>query len=242
MSELTLADLIANGTMNPEIAATMWSIAAERRSFLVVAVPRLAGKSTVSDAILHFAPPGLPIHRLSGDEQEMDRLAEHPDGGYLVVGEFSQAPVPTYIWGSPVRKVFETVRAGFSLTTALHAPTVEEAYAAVCHGNGVSDADASVLNYMVYIRRMGDDQDSFWRRIAEVHEVDRVVDGRPEGRLLFRWEESGDRFEQVTEPRLLAVDAVGIAERAARLGELVSSKRTGEEHVRALATETPPTG
>ena len=65
MSELTLVDLVRNGTMNAEIAATLASIAAERRSFMVVAVPRFAGKTTVTDAMLHCLPADVPVHRLS---------------------------------------------------------------------------------------------------------------------------------------------------------------------------------
>ena len=156
MSDLTILDLVANGTMDGDIAATLWSVADERRSFMTVAVPRFAGKSTVSAAILRLVRPGTPIHILTGDESQMEELARHPDGGYLVVGEFSRAPVDTYLWGAPVRKVFETVAAGFSLVTALHAPTVEEAYDKICSGNKVSDEDASTINYMVYIERHGE--------------------------------------------------------------------------------------
>lgn len=238
MSELTLADLIRNGTINAEIAATLWSIVAEQHSFMVVAVPRFAGKSTVGDAMLHCVPKHAPIHQLSGEESEMERLKRDAGGGYLVVGEFSNAPVPRYIWGSPVRKVFETMRVGYSLSTALHAPSVEEAYSAICHGNNVADEDASKISYMIYIERMGDDQDSFWRRVAEVHEVDRVVDGRPQGRMLFRWQEQGDRFEQTQEAQLLTVDADQLRERARLLNDLASSGRTSVENVRSVVADS----
>ena len=97
MPELTLVDLVRNGTMNAETAATLASIAAEQHSFMVVAVPRFAGKSTVTNAMLHCVPANVPVHRLSGDEAEMDRLKRNAGGGYLVVGEFSRAPVPSYI-------------------------------------------------------------------------------------------------------------------------------------------------
>ena len=234
MPDLTLVDLVRNGTMNAEIAAILASIAAEQHSFMVVAVPRFAGKSTVTNAMLHCVPENVPVHRLSGDEAEMDRLKHDAGGGYLVVGDFSKAPVPSYIWGSPVRKVFETMRSGYSLSTALHAPSLDEAYAAICRTNGVPDEDASRLTYMVYIQRMGDDEDLFWRRIAQIHEVDRVVGGRPQSRLLYRWREREDRFEQVEEPRLLAVSADRLRKRARGLTELASSGRTSVEDVRSV--------
>ena len=115
---------------------------------------------------------------------------------------------------------------------------MDEAYAAICRTNGVPDEDASRLTYMVYIQRMGDDEDLFWRRIAQIHEVDRVVGGRPQSRLLYRWREREDRFEQVEEPRLLAVGADRLRERARGLAELASSGRTSVEDVRFVVADS----
>lgn len=230
----TLLDLVANGTLDSNLAATMWTVADERRSFMTVAIPRFAGKSTVSDGILGFVRPGTPIHPLSGESDQMEELATRPDGGYLVVGEFSKAPVDNYIWGAPVRKVFETVSAGFSLVTALHAPTVEDAYDVVCSGNEVSDADASRINYMLYIERHGEDESSFWRRISRVWEVESVVDGKPSARLLHRWNEESDTFDAVNAPLLLDADAGVIADRADRIQALVDRERTSEADVAGL--------
>lgn len=234
MSDLTILDLVANGTMDGDIAATLWSVADERRSFMTVAVPRFAGKSTVSAAILQLVRPGTPIHILTGDESQMEELARHPDGGYLVVGEFSRAPVDTYLWGAPVRKVFETVAAGFSLVTALHAPTVDEAYDKICSGNKVSDEDASTINYMVYIERHGESADDFWRRLSRVWEVERVVDGTPRARLLHRWDGDTDSFETVERPRLLDADHAVLQDRADRIRSFVAQGRTSAADVQAL--------
>jgi len=91
---------------------------------------------------------------------------------------------------------------------------------------------------MVYIERRGDDEDSFWRRIAQVYEVDRVVDGTPRGRLLFRWREKNDSFERVEKPRLLGIDGNLLRERAYRISELVTSGTTSVEDIRSVATDT----
>lgn len=48
---LRLPDLVRNGTMSAEIAATLAGAVEEGRSFFVLAVPRLAGKSTVTEAV-----------------------------------------------------------------------------------------------------------------------------------------------------------------------------------------------
>ncbi|MEE8369212.1 MAG: hypothetical protein V3S00_00420, partial [Dehalococcoidia bacterium] len=222
----SIIELVRNGTLSAEMAALLWAAVDERRSFLSVAIPRLAGKTTVSNAILALLDPSVPVHRLSGDEAEMARLGTAATGGYLVVGEFSQAPVPSYIWGAPVRRVFETLEAGYSLATALHAPGLEETFDVICAGNGVSDQAASRIDLMLYIRRFGAGPETFWRRLAEIHEVEDVERGRPRGRLLFRWVEEDDRFETVEQPLTLRADAEELQDRAEAIAALAQSGRT----------------
>ena len=222
----TVLDLIRNGTMSAEMAATLWAAVDERVSFVTVAIPRFAGKTTTTNAVLALLSPSVPIHRLSGDETEMVRLKQEASGGYLVVGEFSQAPVSTYIWGAPVRRVFDTMIAGYSLAVALHASSLQEAFGAICLGNGVTDEQASCIGMMLYIRRFGDDPDTFWRRLSEVHEIDWVQAGQPSGRLLHRWVENEDRFEVVNVASKLSTRPEDLAARAVSLREMVDAGRT----------------
>ena len=231
--EITIAELVRNGTMSAEMAATLWAAVDERRSFLTVAVPRFAGKSTLSNAVLTLRPPDVPLHQVDGSPELMQRLKQERLGGYLVVAEFSQAPVPGYIWGEPVRRVFDTLAAGYSLQASLHAPGVEEAILAVTEGNGVSDELASAFQLVLYIERFGDDEESFWRRLAEVYEVDRVQGGQPEGRTLFRWQADADRFETGEAPRGFALGTDEIEKRAAVVADRVSIGRTSESDVAA---------
>ncbi|MBF8267986.1 MAG: hypothetical protein HW388_1494 [Dehalococcoidia bacterium] len=150
------------------------------------------------------------------------------------MGEFSQAPVPRYIWGAPVRRVFDTMTAGYSLATALHAPGLDETIAVICQGNGVTDQQASRIDLMLYIRRFGGGPDTFWRRLAEVHEIDRVQGGKPSGRLLYRWLEEEDRFEAVEPARFLRGQTSDVDRRAARLEELAMAGRTAPVEVARL--------
>src|ERR1700730_14874634 len=154
---LTIADLVRNGTMNAEIAGVLWAAVDDKISFLTVAVPRNAGKSTTSNAMLALRPPGVPLHEVAGEPDVMERLKREGLGGYLVVGEFSRGGRPGYIWGEPVRRVFNTLDAGYSLQTTLHAPSVEEAIRQVTEGNGVSDEHASAIKLVLYIEMFGTD-------------------------------------------------------------------------------------
>ncbi len=234
---VTIIDLIRNGTMTSWMAATMWAAMDRGLSMVVVAIPRFAGKTTTSNAILSLLPPETPVHHLSGEEAEMDELKEAATGGCLAVAEFSQGPVPRYIWGAPVRRVFDTMTAGYSLSTALHAPGLEEALDVICQGNEVTDEAASRIDLVLYILRFGDDLDNFWRRLAEVHEIDYVQGGKPHGRQLFRWIEDEDCFEEVETPTFLRGDAGEVERRRAMLEDLAATGRRGPEDVARLVEE-----
>ncbi len=205
---MRLEDLVANGTMSPEIASTLVATAQGRHSFLVVAIPRLAGKSTLMAAMLDRRPKGAPLLTVGDDGIDIDALAAASAGGYLVVPEISEYPVTAgYIWGAPVRQVFSKIGADVALAAALHAPGADEAIEIVCGGNRVPHEQAAQIAVVVYVRSLGRDwRRPTGRRIATVHEVVTVRGGRPEMRLLHRWDESADRFETVERPRRIATD------------------------------------
>jgi len=193
----TLDDLVRNGTMPAEIAATLRAAAVARASFLVFAKPRLAGKTTVQLAMLDLAPAGTPIRTIGPDGEDVEALAREAQGGYLVIEEIARPPTsgsrtPGYIWGDPVRHAF-AVR-GCSLAVVLHADAVDEALG-IIRESGVPDADLQRLDLLVHLRSLGDDWQAPTRRVvAHVHE------GGPEPRLLHRWDEAADRFDTVARP------------------------------------------
>ena len=225
MAELSLGDLVANRTMSPEMAATLAAAASERRSLLFFAIPRLAGKTTTMLAALDHAPEGTAIHELSTETEPDLGIPDPPDGGYLVMHEIAETPFPHYLWGEPVRRVFEALReGGLSLATVLHAGGYEEAFSIILQRNEVPDADAALIDYAVHIRSLGPDWREPTRRVVvELHEVTGIEDGRAVVNLLHRWDEDDDRFEVVGEPSLLAAGGEALARLAegfrARLGE-----------------------
>lgn len=227
---LSMAALAANGTLDSEVAGTLWAAVAEGLSFLTVAMPREAGKTTVASAMLGLRDPETPLHFAHGDAAEMSRLAQERAGGYVVIGEFSPWSMPSYIWGEPVRRVFETLRHGYSLQTSLHATGVEPALRAITEENRVPDEQAAHLKLVVYIEvvRPG------VRRVAEVYEVSDVVHGRPVGQTLFRWSPQGDRFERLAEPDSFGVERGVLERRREAIAALVADGRTSIEDVAAM--------
>ena len=205
MANLALADLVANRTMSPAMAATLATAGEEGRSTLAVAIPRGAGKSTVTKAALAYTPDGTPFHQLSEGHGQHLGIPAKPDGGYLLMSEVSQAPMLDYLWGDPVRRVFAALHEhNFALATALHAPGLDEAIEVICGQNGVPSEHASHLDLVFYLRSLGEDWRNPERRALEsMYELDRVEEGRPHARLLHRWLQAEDRFEEVDAPEFI---------------------------------------
>ena len=191
--------------MSKDIAATLRATAKGRHSYLVVAIPRFAGKTTVMRAMLAHAPKGTPINTVEDDGTDVPRILAASKGGYIVVPEIARMMQHGYIWGPPVRKVFQAVGEGVSLATAIHAPGMEEAMAQITGDNRVPDEDAQKIELVVYIRSLGADVQHPDRRVvATVHEIEAVKGGKPKAVLLHRWNEQSDRFENVSSPKRIA--------------------------------------
>jgi len=192
---LRLDDLVANRTMSPDIAQTLRAVARAKRSFIVVAMPRLAGKSTVMRAILAERPASDPVVTLAEDGELVDQLLKKSAGGYLVIPEITpSAAMPGYIWAADVRRIFKTVTEDVSLAATLHAEGPDDAFAQICEGCAVPDSDASKIAFAVSLRSIGRWEDPTRRVVASLHEIGGVARGRPKARLLYRWDESRDEF------------------------------------------------
>lgn len=163
---------------------------------LFVAIPRMAGKSTVMRAALQHAREGTAVHRLARSKGMRLGIPKQADGGYVTMSEIAPTGFDDYLWGSEVRTVFAALERGFSLATALHAPGIEEAFDVIL-ANGVPDEQAGHVELVGYIRSIGHWSNPERRVVEKVWEVNGVSNGRPQARLLHRWLEADDRFEAV---------------------------------------------
>jgi hypothetical protein len=187
MAGPTFDDLVANRTLTPEIAAALIEAARAKRSFLVFAQPRLAGKTTLQELMLAHTPPGTPTRTVGVDGDDVEALARDARGGYLVIPEIArEAARPGYIWGEPVRAAFAA--RGCSLAVVLHADSADEAIG-IIRENAVPDADLERLELLIHLRSLGKWEEPTRRVVAHIHE------GVAARRLLHRWDEASDRFE-----------------------------------------------
>jgi hypothetical protein len=181
--------------MSSDIAETLRGIARNKRSLIVFAVPRLAGKSTVLRAVLAERPPSTPVMTLAEDGLDIDELVKKSTGGYLVIPEITRsAAMPGYIWGADVRRIFSAAKASVSLAATLHADGPDDAFAQICEGCGVPDADASKVKFAVHLRSIGRWEEPTRRVVQSVHAIEAVAGGKPKTKLLHRWDEAQDRF------------------------------------------------
>lgn len=218
MPILTLAGLVKNRTMSLDMAATLAVAAEEQRSMLFVAIPRMAGKSTVMQAALQYAPAGTPFHPLSRASDAGLGILIVGGGGYLLVPEISPACFDDYLWGAGVRQVFDALAGGFSLATALHAAGVDEAFEVITKQNGVPDEQAARLDLVTYIRSIGAWSHPDRRVVAAIYEIDGVRESRPKARMLHHWSEPDDRFEVAEQARRVGALAGGGARYRAEFG------------------------
>jgi hypothetical protein len=192
---LRLDDLVANRTMSAEIAATLRDTAKSHRSLLVLAIPRLAGKSTVLEAILAERPRSAPVRTLARDGDDPDELVAASANGYVVIPEITQSSaMPGYVWGEPVRRIFASVGGRIALAATLHADGPDDAFRQICGGCGVPDEDAAKVSLVVYLRSIGSWEKPTRRVVQTVHALEGVSAGRPRTRLLHEWDEQHDRF------------------------------------------------
>jgi len=134
---------------------------------------------------------------LAEDGQDVDQLIRKSADGYLVVPEITQsAAMPGYIWGAKVRRIFRAAKAAkdVALAATLHADGPEDAFAQICAGCGVPDPDASSIGFAVALRSLGRWEEPTRRVVQSVHAIVGVRDGKPQLKLLHRWDEEHDSF------------------------------------------------
>src|SRR5438132_8176495 len=103
--DLTLVELVANGTIPAGAAALLWWALERGASLLTAGGPSGAGKSTLANACLSFLPDGARAYAVAGPE---DSLLVPPNGGptYLLISELSRHGRPYYLSGRAARRAF----------------------------------------------------------------------------------------------------------------------------------------
>src|SRR5262245_38039300 len=129
--QMTLAKLLACGTLSSEAAATLWWAIERGASVFVTAGPPGAGKSTLANALLDFLPADARVYVTSGGWDRVD-VPPAPVPTYLLVNELSPH-MPVYLHGAAARRAFALLHTGVRMLGTLHARSVAEAVRVMCY-------------------------------------------------------------------------------------------------------------
>ncbi len=78
----SVVELIRAGTLDAQLAATLWLLIEARVPIVVAAEGHGAGKSTLLGALLDFLPPGIRTVELSGADETFDWLPQAAELGW----------------------------------------------------------------------------------------------------------------------------------------------------------------
>ena len=221
----SIIELIRAGTLDAELAATLWLLIEGRVPALVAAAEPGSGRSTLLRALLDFVPPTVRQVELAGVDETFGWLPQatelgwerrhgqepppastprppglppvRPDTAVLVVREFSER-LPTATWGEAARLAIRATTIGFGLAGTITGDRLEDVLAALGRPPvGASDDELSRLGTVLILRC----PDPARRRVVAAHYL------RPTARdehghvqrlgpaVLATWDPVSDRFE-----------------------------------------------
>jgi hypothetical protein len=192
----SIVELIRAGTLDAELAATLWLLIGGRVPVVVGARERQVGKSTLLGALLDFLPPGVQTRELAGAMETFDWLPQAPELGWrrhapspeaiaeavklrkarppirpdntlLLIPELSDH-LPSYTWGAEARIAIRAASIGYGLAATIHADSLEDVFDELRRPPvSLADDELSRLGLVLILRRAGDGL----RRVAAVHYV-----------------------------------------------------------------------
>jgi hypothetical protein len=192
----SIVELIRAGTLDAELAATLWLLIEGRVPLVVGALPRLAGKTTLLDALLMFLPSGVQTRELAGAMETFDWLPQAPELGWrrhapspdaivesvllrkrrppirpdntvLLIHELSDH-LPSYTWGVEARVAIRAASIGYGLAATIHADSLDEVFEQLRRPPvSLGDDELSRLGIVLILRPVGDGL----RRIVAAHYI-----------------------------------------------------------------------
>lgn len=212
----SIVELIRGGTLDSELAATVWLLVEAGVPLVVAGEGPGTGKSTLLGAILDFVPPGTGVVELAGETETFDWLPQAtelgwpgagrpPRGGAIVkpgttlllAPEFSDR-LPAFTWGEAARLAVRAASIGYGLAATIHAESLDAVFDQLRRPPvGLTEDELSHLGVVLVLRR----PDGHRRRIVAAHylrPVSRDVHGHVQRlgpAVLSTWDPAADRLE-----------------------------------------------
>ena len=158
--QLSMAQIIALGSVDAETVAMMW-VMLEHGASLTVAGPTDPqpgiGKTTTLNALLQFVPEGTALAYMSGmyEDFAFTQLPDiDPTHTYALCNEVSDH-LPIYMWGRVARRYLTLPAKGYHIATSVHADTIDEVIHMYQHDLRASAEDIRRLGLVVNIGLVG---------------------------------------------------------------------------------------
>ena len=157
---LSIAQIIALGSVDAETAALVWLLL-EQGASLTVAGPTDpqpgVGKTTTLNALLQFLPEGTALAYMSGmyENFAFTRLPDvDPATTYALCNEVSDH-LPIYMWGRIARRYLMLPGQGYHIATSVHADTIDDVMYMYQHDLRLKVEDIRRLGLVVNIGLAG---------------------------------------------------------------------------------------
>ena len=201
-SVLSMVDLVAANTLTAEMAAYCFYLMSHGASALTAAMPQNSGKTTLLGCLLTGTHPESRIRMITAtpDLESADLASEAPET--LLVHELSPAPIPGYLWGTDVRRIFDLIRPGRAFASCMHADTLAQLNHILTSDEqlGLSHSDILKIDLLCFLH-LDTDGNGDRRRVTTLYEA---FGGADEHRLLFEWCEDTDSFSKLDDTELVS--------------------------------------
>jgi len=247
---LSIAQLVAAGSLDTRTAALLWLLVQRHQSFIVSGptdpTPGV-GKTTTLNALLGLLPAGSTVVYTMGMFEDFGFVSEvEPETTCVLANEVSDH-LRIYMWGKPARTLLRLPESGFAVASSCHADTIDDVMAMLTRDLWMAAGDVRRLGVIVNIGLVGD----VWpqrRRFLTTHFI--APDGgndEPWGVRLLQlstWREESDDFTRAEDSVLEELAATlgmepndleaAVQRRMERLAPLVSGRGAGLQATRQM--------
>lgn len=210
---LSVAQLIALGSLDARTAALLWLLI-ERHQSLIVSGPTDPtpgiGKTTTLNALLGFLSPGTTLVYTVGMYEDFDFREELEPASTCVLSNEVSNHLRIYMWGDVARTLLRLPADGYAVATSCHADTVQDVLSMLRRDLRVPADTVRGLGIVINIGIVGRAWPQRRRFLTVNFLAPQAPDGAPNDiRLipLAEWQASSDTFAPATQEALDEVAA-----------------------------------
>ena len=155
---LSVAQLIASGSLDARTAALLWLLVEQHQS-LIVSGPTDptpgVGKTTTLNALLQFLPGGSTLVYTGGMYEDFSFKEQiTPETTCVLANEVSDH-LRIYMWGRVARELLRLPEEGYAVATSCHADTIDDVMDMLLGDLRLTTADVGRLGIIINIGLVG---------------------------------------------------------------------------------------